>query len=388
MCVGTDLETSQAALTLADRHPDVYAAVGLHPHDASKLGARVGDARTARGVRRVHRDRRVRLRPLLRALAARRAGDRVPVPDPARAQHAASRSSSTRATRGTTRSACSTTKAFPSARSSTASPAVRTRPRPRSSAVATCRSAASSRSRTPTTLRDAARIAPADRVLVETDSPFLTPEPYRGRQNEPALVVAVGAALARARAGRAGGDRRADARERGARVRRRPVTPSEIRELLDAPRRAARRRRSARTSSPTRTPRAGSCGSRSCSRATASSRSVPASVRSPSRWPTPVRTCARSSSTVTSYRSSRRSSPAATSRSCNDDALRVDWHARLGAGPWVMVANLPVQRRDAARRRRARIGADDRAHPRDGAARGRRAAGGERRATTRTARCR
>ena len=39
-------------------------------------------------------------------------------------------------------------------------------------------------------LRDAARITPADRVLVETDSPFLTPEPYRGKQNEPALVVA------------------------------------------------------------------------------------------------------------------------------------------------------------------------------------------------------
>ncbi len=48
-------------------------------------------------------------------------------------------------------------------------------------------------------LRDAARITPDDRVLVETDSPFLTPEPFRGKQNEPALVAVVGAALARAR---------------------------------------------------------------------------------------------------------------------------------------------------------------------------------------------
>ena len=48
-------------------------------------------------------------------------------------------------------------------------------------------------------LRDAARITPDDRILVETDSPFLTPEPYRGKPNEPAFVVAVGAALARAR---------------------------------------------------------------------------------------------------------------------------------------------------------------------------------------------
>ena len=48
-------------------------------------------------------------------------------------------------------------------------------------------------------LREAARITPANRILVETDSPFLAPEPFRGRQNEPALVVAVGAALAKAR---------------------------------------------------------------------------------------------------------------------------------------------------------------------------------------------
>ena len=50
-------------------------------------------------------------------------------------------------------------------------------------------------------MREAARITPADRILVETDSPFLTPEPHRGQPNEPALVSAVGAALALARAG-------------------------------------------------------------------------------------------------------------------------------------------------------------------------------------------
>ena len=37
-------------------------------------------------------------------------------------------------------------------------------------------------------VREAARIVPADRVLVETDAPYLAPEPYRGRRNEPALV--------------------------------------------------------------------------------------------------------------------------------------------------------------------------------------------------------
>jgi TatD DNase family protein len=37
-------------------------------------------------------------------------------------------------------------------------------------------------------LRDAARVVPVDRVLVETDSPYLAPQPVRGRPNEPANV--------------------------------------------------------------------------------------------------------------------------------------------------------------------------------------------------------
>ena len=48
-------------------------------------------------------------------------------------------------------------------------------------------------------LRDAARRVPADRLLVETDSPFLSPQPRRGRPNEPANVVHTVTALAEAR---------------------------------------------------------------------------------------------------------------------------------------------------------------------------------------------
>jgi TatD DNase family protein len=45
-------------------------------------------------------------------------------------------------------------------------------------------------------LRDTARRVPLDRLLVETDSPFLAPVPYRGKRNEPAYVARVVAALA------------------------------------------------------------------------------------------------------------------------------------------------------------------------------------------------
>lgn len=46
-------------------------------------------------------------------------------------------------------------------------------------------------------LRAAAELTPPDRMLIETDSPFLTPVPHRGRPNDPSLVSFVGAELAR-----------------------------------------------------------------------------------------------------------------------------------------------------------------------------------------------
>ena len=45
-------------------------------------------------------------------------------------------------------------------------------------------------------LRDAASECPLDRAMIETDSPYLTPVPFRGKKNEPANVVLVGQELA------------------------------------------------------------------------------------------------------------------------------------------------------------------------------------------------
>jgi TatD DNase family protein len=48
-------------------------------------------------------------------------------------------------------------------------------------------------------LKDVARQVPLDRLLIETDSPYLAPVPYRGKRNQPAYVIEVAAEIARLR---------------------------------------------------------------------------------------------------------------------------------------------------------------------------------------------
>jgi len=46
------------------------------------------------------------------------------------------------------------------------------------------------------TMQEVARHVPLSRLLIETDGPFLTPEPYRGKRNEPAYVLYTAAKIA------------------------------------------------------------------------------------------------------------------------------------------------------------------------------------------------
>ena len=48
-------------------------------------------------------------------------------------------------------------------------------------------------------LRDIAKVLPLEKILIETDAPYLAPQPYRGKRNEPAYLVEVARTLANVR---------------------------------------------------------------------------------------------------------------------------------------------------------------------------------------------
>jgi len=197
VCVGTDLETSRQAIELAARHPDVRAAVGLHPHDASKMGDEwerleaLAESADVVGIGETGFDFHYMHSPADEQETAFRAQIRLAKHlDRALVVH------SRDAWRDTFR--------------------VLADARPPSRTVLHCFTGGPGEARRALDLgaflsysgivtfpdaddvRAAAGLTPLDKLLVETDAPYLAPVPRRGRENEPGLVALVGAAVAAA----------------------------------------------------------------------------------------------------------------------------------------------------------------------------------------------
>ena len=198
VCVGTDLPTSRDALDLATRHPNVYGTVGLHPHDASKLGAEWA-----------------MLEPLAttdECVAIGEAGfDLYYEHSPRDEQEIAFRFQIRLATRLQLPLVIHSRDAWDDTFRVLDDEGVPERTifhcftgGPEEAKEALARGCYLSFSgivsfKSAESLREAARLTPPERLLVETDSPYLTPEPLRGKPNEPALIGVGGAALAAAR---------------------------------------------------------------------------------------------------------------------------------------------------------------------------------------------
>lgn len=203
--VGTDLERSKAALAAARRHHNVYAAVGVHPNDAS----RAADEATRAGVEELAEH------PLVVAIGEtgfdRYWEDETPAAQAAAFEWQADLARRTgKALILHVRDKQGRTEANRSARDAILAAGHRR-------GVLHCFSgdeslleagldlgwmvsfAGNLTYRSAENLRQLAKVIPADRLLVETDAPFLAPVPHRGERNEPAWVRHTAEVLADAR---------------------------------------------------------------------------------------------------------------------------------------------------------------------------------------------
>jgi len=197
ICVGTNLETSRAAIADAARFPDVRATVGLHPHDASELETVWDELVTLAvsdsvvGVGETGFDLHYNHSPSMEQEAAFRAHIRLSH-RLGRALVIHSRNAWDDTFRVLADEGVPARTVFhcftggpEEAQRALASGAYLS-----FSGIVSFKNADD--------VRAAAASTPLDRMLVETDAPFLAPVPHRGRENEPALVVDVGVALAAA----------------------------------------------------------------------------------------------------------------------------------------------------------------------------------------------
>jgi TatD DNase family protein len=197
ICVGTDLESSRRAVDIAGRHPEVRATVGLHPHDASRLPEQwaelealatdhpdvvVAIGETGFDLFYEHSDRAEQETAFRAQIALAHRLDRALVIH--------SRDAWDDTFRVLADGGVPTRTVF---HCFTGGPAEARRALDLGaylsfSGIVSFKNADD--------VRAAAACVPLDRMLVETDAPYLAPVPHRGKPNRPAWVVDVGAALA------------------------------------------------------------------------------------------------------------------------------------------------------------------------------------------------
>ena len=200
ICVGTDMEDAQAVLDLARRHPQVQASLGVHPHEA-----RTWDETTLERLATLVRDPNVRFvgetgldwhydlspRPVQEAVFRAQIQLAVTVGKPLmiHTRQAPLETLQLLREEGAERvggiiHCFSEDRAF-------AQVALDLGFHLSFSGIVTFKNAKA--------IQEVAAWAPEDRILVETDSPFLAPVPFRGKPNEPAYVGHVAAKVAELR---------------------------------------------------------------------------------------------------------------------------------------------------------------------------------------------
>ena len=195
ICVGTDAASSRASVAIADRHDDVWATAGLHPHDAARLDDEwdaivalasapsvVAIGETGLDFYYEHSPAEAQERSFRRHIALAKELDRALVIHSRDAWADTFRILRDEGPPARTVFHCFT------GGPDEARAALELDAWLSFSGIVSFRTADD--------VRAAAALTPLGRLLVETDAPYLAPVPHRGRENEPALVPVVGAALA------------------------------------------------------------------------------------------------------------------------------------------------------------------------------------------------
>ena len=196
--VGCDEPTSLAAIALAATHDDVWATVGLHPHDSATGSAWMSPLLDDAAAKRIvgvgecgldyHYDHSPRHVQRAEFASQIRLAFRYDLPLVIHAREAWDDTFAILSTEGTPRA--------------TIFHCFAGGPHEAEACLALHDEVFLSYSgivsfKTAVELQAAAAITPLDRMLVETDSPYLAPTPHRGKQNRPAWVPFVGEAVAR-----------------------------------------------------------------------------------------------------------------------------------------------------------------------------------------------